>query len=91
MTPTQLAAIDRAERFALSALTTPEECEDIMTAIRAARSYREALIDVTGDLIAAHSLLSNSPKTGAPSDKIFDQMLADYAASIRRARKVLLR
>lgn len=49
----------------------------------------EALKDVTVSLIGAHSLLSLSPKIAAPSNKMFDQMLADYQASIDRAHAVL--
>jgi len=47
----------------------------------------EALKDVLASLVAAHSLLSRSPKTAAPSDKMFDQMLKDYEKSIERGRK----
>ena len=47
---------------------------------------RAALIDVTASLFAAISLLSRGSKKAAPSDKIFDQMVADYEASAERAR-----
>lgn len=50
-------------------------------------TLEEAFKDVLARLAAAHSLLEHSPKTGAPSDKMFDMMLADYAASIERGRK----
>ena len=50
---------------------------------------REPLIDVLTHLIAAHSLLSRSPKKAAPSDKIFDQMLVDYERSIERGREAI--
>lgn len=52
-------------------------------------AMREALVDVTAHLVAAHSLLSRSPKTAAPSNKMFDQMLRDYAKSIERGRAAL--
>ena len=49
--------------------------------------YR-TLMDVTASLAAAISLLENTPKAkkAAHSDKMFDQMLLDYKASLRRAR-----
>ena len=47
----------------------------------------EALKDVLASLVATHSLLSRSPKTAAPSNKMFDQMLKDYKKSIERGRK----
>src|SRR5688500_12195059 len=47
---------------------------------------REILIDVMASLAAAISLLERSPKTAAPSDKMFDQMLADYRKSLETAR-----
>jgi len=50
----------------------------------------EALIDTTSHLVAALSLLEQGGKKAAPSDKMFDQMLRDYAASINRSRAVLL-
>ena len=53
-----------------------------------ARLY-ESTMDCLASLCAAHSLLSRSPKTAAPSDKMFDQMLADYAATIGRTRAAL--
>lgn len=53
------------------------------------KALREVAIDVLAHLVAAHSLLSNSPKTGAPSNKMFDRMLMDYSASIDRARAYL--
>lgn len=47
---------------------------------------RNILLDVTSSLAAAISLLEKSPKSGAPSNKMFDQMLVDYRASLERAR-----
>ena len=49
----------------------------------------EALEDVTAHLAAAISLLSRSPKTGAASNKMFDQMLIDYDNSAARGRAAL--
>lgn len=49
----------------------------------------EALKDVTAHLAAAISLLSRSPKTGAASNKMFDQMLIDYDNSAARGRAAL--
>lgn len=50
---------------------------------------RETIIDLAAHLAAAISLLERSPKRGAPSDRVFDQMLADYRASLKRARAAL--
>ena len=41
------------------------------------------------NLVAAVSLLERSPKTAAPSAKMFDQMLADYNRAIDSARAAL--
>lgn len=57
--------------------------------IASAPDLLEALKDVTAHLVAAHSLLSKSPKTAAPSDRMFDQMLRDYKKSFERGRKAL--
>lgn len=51
-----------------------------------------ALVDVAASLAAAISLLERggkSAKKAAASDKMFDQMLADYRASLERARTAL--
>ncbi len=51
-----------------------------------------ALVDVATSLAAAISLLERggkSAKKAAASDKMFDQMLADYRASLERARTAL--
>jgi transketolase len=53
-------------------------------------ALREALIDVLASLVAAHSLLEGGGKKAAASDKMFYQMLKDYAASIARGRAALL-
>lgn len=50
---------------------------------------REALIRVTASLAAAVSLLERSPKTAAPSDRMFDLMLDDYRKSVELGRATL--
>jgi hypothetical protein len=52
---------------------------------------REALTDILAHLAAAISLLERTPaaKKAAPSNKMFDQMLADYHASLERGRAAL--
>jgi len=59
------------------------------TAEAALAKAREALLDTLASLVAAVSLLERSPKTAAPSNRMFDQMLTDYRASIKRARTAL--
>ncbi len=49
----------------------------------------DVLIDCAASLAGAISLLENSPKSGAPSDKMFDAMLDDYRESLRLAREAL--
>jgi hypothetical protein len=50
---------------------------------------REAALDALAGLVAAHSLLKRGGKKAAPSDKMFEQMLCDYDATITRARAAL--
>lgn len=50
---------------------------------------RLELIRCAAHLAAAISLLENSPKSAAPSDKMFDQMLDDYRKSLASARRRL--
>lgn len=53
---------------------------------------REALLDTAASLAAAIGLLEQggkAAKKAAPSDKMFDQMLTDYRASLERARAAL--
>jgi hypothetical protein len=50
---------------------------------------REAALDALASLVAAHSLLKRGGKKAAPSDKMFEQMLCDYDATITRARAAL--
>ncbi len=49
----------------------------------------KALKDTLSHLVAAASLLSRSPKTAAPSNKMFDQMVVDYKAAAKRASTAL--
>jgi hypothetical protein len=51
-----------------------------------AEKLAEALKDTLAHLVASTSLLSLGGKKAAPSDKMFDQMLVDYEASIERGR-----
>jgi hypothetical protein len=50
---------------------------------------RDIVLDLLAHLVAAVSLLSRSPKTAGPSDRMFDMMIADYERSIQRARDYL--
>ena len=50
---------------------------------------QEVLLDVLSSLVAAVSLLKRSPKIGAASNRMFDQMIVDYERSIERARAYL--
>ena len=49
----------------------------------------EVLMDVLASLVAAVSLLKRGSKKAAPSDRMFDQMIADYERSIERGRAAL--
>lgn len=49
----------------------------------------EAVIDAGASLAAAISLLEKGGKKAAPSNKMFDQMLADYRNSLERTRTIL--
>jgi hypothetical protein len=64
---------------------------DAAAARKRVRELEERLRDILLSLNAATSLLSRSPKTAAPSDKMFDKMLADYEASAERAHTALTR
>jgi hypothetical protein len=48
-----------------------------------------ALKDATVNLVAAVSLLESGGKKAAPSNKMFQQMLADYKNGVERARAAL--
>ena len=50
---------------------------------------REALRDTTVNLLAAVSLLKSGGKKAAASDKMFAQMLVDYANSVERGRAAI--
>lgn len=47
------------------------------------------LISTAASLAAATSLLKQGPKSAAPSNKMFDQMVLDYEASLEEARAAL--
>jgi len=49
----------------------------------------EAAIDTGASLAAAISLLERGGKKAAPSNKMFDQMMVDYRASLERTRTTL--
>jgi len=48
-----------------------------------------ASVDTAASLVAAISLLEKGGKKAAPSNKMFDQMMADYRASLERTRTTL--
>lgn len=75
-----------AEELRMIAKNKDEICEELA---RKVIQIREVAIDAAASLAAAISLLERSPKKAAPSDKMFDQMLVDYRASLDRARAVL--
>lgn len=50
---------------------------------------REIVIDLLSSLVAAVSLLKKGPKKAAPSDRMFDAMVADYEKAIERGRAAL--
>ena len=52
-------------------------------------AHDDVLIDVLASLVAAVSLLKRGSKKAAPSDKMFDMMIADYERSIERGRAAL--
>lgn len=51
---------------------------------------RKVVIDIMASLVAAVSLLKRSSKMAAPSDRMFDQMIADYERSIEHGRAFLV-
>lgn len=66
----------------------------VMAPAQPAADLVEALVDVSVSLAAAVSLLGKggkSAKKAAPSDRMFDQMVKDYSASLERARAALSR
>lgn len=54
-------------------------------------SERYAFVGVLASLAAAISLLERGGKSAAPSDKMFDAMLADYRTSLKDGRAALAR
>jgi len=77
---------------AMSAANEIEWARAELTRLRAERAELvEALSDTTAHLLAATSLAARGGKKAAPSDKMFHMMLADYNASIGRARALLAR
>lgn len=79
--------IDRITETRASAVASEQRAEEL----------RDISLDLLASLVAAVSLLEAVPKTQkgrvkapmAPSDRMFRQMLADYNASISRARAAL--
>lgn len=72
-------AIVTIERDALqSQLTVLREKLNLIT--------QQTLLEIIPALAAAISLLERSPKTGAPSNKMFDLMLNDYKKSLEKGR-----
>jgi hypothetical protein len=63
---------------------TPTDAECLRNA-----KVRALVIDCAASLAAAISLLERGGKKGAASDKMFEQMLKDYKASLDRARTAL--
>lgn len=68
-------------------------CQQIAERLSAAEARAEAaearVVDVGASLAAAISLLERGGERGAPSRKMFDIMIADYKASLERARAAL--
>jgi len=61
----------------------------LLARARDAERLEKVAIDVMASLAAAISLLERSPKTAAPSNKMFNVMLDDYRASLKSARQAL--
>ena len=72
-----------SSRTPADALQYIEELEDNLA------EALEAGVGVAASLIAAISLLERGGKKAAPSDKMFNQMLVDYKASLARFRNTL--
>ena len=81
---------DLVKRLAAFANCEANELEDTLNEAAARiEELEEALIDAVAHLAAAISLLERggkAAKKAAPSDKMFDQMLKDYKASLSRVR-----
>ena len=76
----KLAKENDASLKLIAQLTAEREVSD---------KLEKALKDTLSHLVAAASLLSRSPKTAAPSNKMFDQMVVDYKAATMRSRAAL--
>lgn len=50
---------------------------------------KDIVVDILVSLVAAVSVLKCGSKKAAPSDRMFDQMIADYEGSIERGRAFL--
>lgn len=61
----------------------------VRSPIEGQAEHREIVIDLLSSLVAAVSLLKNGSKKAAPSNRMFDQMIADYERSIERGRAVM--
>ena len=79
--------------FGFRQFETTSICKEAVAEIerQAARiaELETKMIGVMAALAAAVSLLERSPKTAAPSDKMFDQMLEDYTRALATARTAL--
>jgi hypothetical protein len=84
----QLAAVS-AERDELLAVANMNKENWVLRAgnlHNEVNRLREAVKTTTVHLMAAISLLEDSPKTAAPSDKMFDIMLNDYRKAVEIGR-----
>lgn len=78
-------AQSRGMRAALAVVS--EEIETLRAANERLREDAERQDKgIAASLAAAISLLERSPKTGAPSDKMFDMMVADYKKALEKWR-----
>lgn len=59
---------------------------ELAAAVRTLTAERPSFIAALAALAAAISLLERSPKTAAPSDQMFDIMLADYKKALAGGR-----
>lgn len=73
----------------LSSNYGPDTTLEVARRLEQADALREALLGTTASLVAAISLLERGGKKAAWSDKVFEQMLVDYQASVDSARAVL--
>lgn len=88
-------AIDAITELSASLNRASDACASVQRERDALREmlgeFEQQLLDVGASLAAAISLLERAPATIAPSKKMFDQMKADYRASLERARAFLSR